>query len=129
ERDRSDGASTLGPNVIDSKAWVTKDVATAQALFKEQSAITNFPERKEAVTGPNETVKPACPGEECKVAKGYFDDGNKLWQHFRYVIRSGKNVTVLYLFGRDDFFFDRKEKTNTWNGAGDWYPQTMNDRM
>jgi hypothetical protein len=128
ERDRSDGASTLGPNVIDTKAWVTKDVETAKALFKEQAAIKDFPERKESVTGPNETVKPACPGEECSVAKGYWQD-DKLWQHLRYVIRQGKNVSVLYLFGRDDFFFDRKEKTNTWNGAGDWYPQQMADRM
>ena len=128
ERDRSDGASTLGPNVIDTKAWVTKDVDTAKALFKEQVAIKDFPERKEAITGPNETVKPACPGEDCSVQKAYWES-DKLWQHLRYVIRRGKNVAVLYLFGRDDFFFDRKEKTNTWNGSGDWYPQTMVDRM
>ena len=54
ERDRSEGASTLGPNVMDTKAWVAKDLDTAKALYNEQAAIKDFPERQEKITGGRE---------------------------------------------------------------------------
>ncbi len=126
ERDRSNGASTLGPNVIDSKVWITKDAEAAKALFKEQAAIKNFPERKEGVTGMVEKIKPASYGEEFAYVGGYWQD-EKVWQHHRFVIRQGNLVSVVYLFGREDFFLDEKDKG--WTGQGDWYTAAVFHRM
>jgi hypothetical protein len=128
ERDRSNGASALGPNVMDSKVWITKDVESAKALFKEQVAIKSFPERKEEVKGPVEKVKPTPFGEEFAFTAGYYQDpDSKLYHHYRIVMRQGKNVAVVYLFGRGDFFQDRKEET--WTGEGNWYYQAVFERM
>jgi len=128
ERDRSNGASALGPNVMDSKAWVTKDVESAKALFKEQSAIKNFPERKEEVKGPVEKIKPTSFGEEFAFTAGYYQDNDsKLYHHYRFVMRQGKNVAVVYLFGRADQFQDRKDET--WTGEADWYYKAVFERM
>jgi len=128
ERERTTAASTIGPAVIDTQAWVTKDAEAAKALFKEQAAIKNFPERKEALTGPNEKVKPIKAGEEYSVATQYFqDEDGKVWLHFRFVIRNKANVGVLYLFGREDFFAEKKDKT--WNGQGDWYITEFANRI
>ena len=127
ERERTKAASTLGPNVMDTRAWVTKDVETAKALFKEQAGVNNFPERKEPVAGPNEKVKPVKAGEEQAVATQYYqDDDGKIWLHFRIVMRDGKNVGVIYLFGRQDFFADEDRK---WNGQGDWYITEFANRL
>ena len=128
ERDRSDGASTLGPNVIDTKAWVAKDLDSAKALFKEQSAVKDFPERTEAITGPNQTVKPACRARSAQSRR----------RTSRTTASSGSISATRFARARTcrcctcrpgQLFFDRKDKTNTWNGFGDWYPQTMADRM
>ncbi len=128
ERDRSNGASALGPNVIDTKAWVTKDVDSAKALFKEQAAIKNFPERKEQVAGPVEKIKPTSYGEEFAYTAGYYQDADsKLYHHYRFVMRQGKNVAVVYLFGRSDQFQDRKEET--WIIDADWYYKSVFERM
>jgi hypothetical protein len=126
ERDRSNGASALGPNVIDNKVWVAKDIESAKALFKEQAAIKNFPERKEAVQGPVEKIKPTSYGEEFSVTTGFFQD-DKIWQHYRFVIRQGNVVAVVYLFGREEFFQDTKDRT--WTGQGDWFTSTVFHRM
>lgn len=129
ERDRSDGTSTLGPNVIDSKAWVAKDLDTAKALYAEQAAIKNFPERKEATTGPVEKVKPTLFGEDSSYTAMYYQDGdNKIWQHYRFVMRQGTTVAVVYLFGKEAFFVEPKDK-NTWNKQGDWFTQKVAERM
>jgi hypothetical protein len=129
ERDRSDSASTLGPNVMDSKAWVAKDLDTAKALFKEQAAIKSFPERKEPTTGPVEKVKPTQFGEDSSYTAMYYqDDDNKIWQHYRFVMRQGTTVAVVYLFGKEVFFVDPKEK-NTWNLQGDWFTKKVFERM
>ena len=132
ERDRSDGASTLGPNVIDTKAWVAKDLETAKALYDEQAAIKNFPERKEAkeaLTGPVEKVKPNLFGEDSTYKAMYYQDGdNKVWHHYRFVMRQATTVAVIYLFGRDLFFTERKDK-NVWNSQGDWYTGKVFERM
>lgn len=128
ERDRSNGASDLGPNVMDSKVWVAKDVDSAKALFKEQAAITNFPERKEKVDGPVEKIKPTSYGDDFSFSSGYYQDGdNKVWQHYRFEMRVGNVVSVLYLFGRQAFFQDDKDKT--WTGQGDWFTSTIFHRM
>ena len=130
ERERTTSASTLGPNVIDTQAWVTKDVEAARALFKEQAAIKNFPERKEGTNGPNEKVKPVKVGEEYSVDTQYYqDDDGKIWLHFRFVIRNGKNVGVLYLFGREDFFAEKEKNSLKWNGQGDWYITEFANRI
>jgi hypothetical protein len=126
ERDRSNGASALGPNVMDSKVWVAKDVETAKALFKEQAAIKNFPERKEKVDGPVEKIKPAKFGQEFAFQGGYFQD-DKIWQHWRSVIYQDNLVAVVYLFGREEFFQDVKELT--WTGQGDWFTSAIFNRM
>ncbi|MCC7371515.1 MAG: hypothetical protein IT306_24055 [Chloroflexi bacterium] len=126
ERDRSNGASALGPNVIDNKVWVAKDVETAKALFKEQAAIKNFPERKEGVQGPVEKIKPTKYGEEFNVETGFYQD-EKIWHHYRFVMRVGNVVSVIYLFGREEFFQDEKDRG--WTGQGDWYTSTVFHRM
>jgi len=127
ERERTTSASTLGPAVIDTRAWVAKDVETARALFKEQAAIKDFPERKEPTKGPNEKTKPPKVGEESSVVTQYWqDEDNKTWQHYRFVIRNGTNVAVVYLFGREDFFADKDKK---WNGQGEWYIQEITNRL
>jgi hypothetical protein len=130
ERERTNSASTLGPNVIDTRAWVTKDVEAAKALFKEQAAIKNFPERKEGTDGPNEKVKPIQAGEEYSVTTQYYQgDDDKIWHHYRIVIRNKANVGVLYLFGREDFFADRERNERKWNGQGDWYITEFANRI
>lgn len=126
ERDRSNGASALGPNVIDTKIWLAKDVESAKQLFKEQAAVKNFPERKEGVKGPVEKIKPTKYGEEFAYVGGYWQD-DKVWQHWRFVIRQGNVVAVLYLFGREEFFQDNKDKN--WTGQGDWFTSTIFHRM
>ena len=126
ERDRSNGASALGPNVMDSKAWVAKDVETAKTLFKEQAAIKNFPERTEKVQGPVEKIKPTSYGEEFSFVGGYVQN-DKIWQHYRFVMRVGNIVSVVYLFGREEFFQDVKE--GTWTGQGDWFTSAVANRM
>ena len=120
------GASALGPNVMDSKVWVAKDVETAKTLFKEQAAIKNFPERTEKVNGPVEKIKPTKYGEEFSFVGGYFQD-EKIWQHYRFVIRVGKVLSVVYLFGREEFFQDPKD--GGWTGQGDWFTSAVANRM
>ena len=39
---------------------------------------------------------------------GYFQD-EKIWQHYRFVIRVEKVLSVVYLFGREEFFQDPKD--------------------
>ena len=126
ERDRSNGASALGPNVIDNKVWVAKDIETAKALFKEQAAIKNFPERKEGAQGSVEKIKPTSYGEEFSFSSAFYQD-EKVWQHYRFVMRQGNVVAVLYLFGREEFFQDQKERT--WTGQGDWFTSKVFHRM
>jgi hypothetical protein len=128
ERDRSSGASTLGPNVMDSKVWVAKDLATAKTLFADQSAIKNFPERTEKVQGPVEKVKPTKFGEEFSFTSGYYQDGDdKVWQHWRMVIRQNTSVAVVYLFGREEYFQDQKDRT--WLLQGDFFTSTVYNRL
>ena len=126
ERDRSNGASALGPNVIDNKVWIAKDVNAAKELFKEQAAIRNFPERKESAQGSVEKIKPTSYGEEFSFTSAFYQD-DKVWQHYRFVIRQGNVVAVLYLFGREEFFQDQKERT--WTGQGDWFTSKVFHRM
>ena len=126
ERDRSNGASSLGPNVMDSKVWVAKDVTTAKALFKEQAAIKNFPERKEPAEGPVEKVKPTNYGQEFSWVGGYFQD-DKIWQHHRFVMLVGNLVSVVYLYGREEFFQDPED--GGWTGQGDWFTAAVFHRM
>lgn len=126
ERDRSNGASALGPNIIDNKVWVAKDVETAKALFKEQAAIKNFPERKEGAQGIVEKIKPTPYGEEFAFTSAFYQD-DKIWQHYRFVMRQGNVVAVVYLFGREEFFQDEKDRG--WTGQGDWYTSKVFHRM
>jgi hypothetical protein len=126
ERDRSNGASALGPNVMDSKVWVAKDVETAKALFREQAAIKNFPERTEKVEGPVEKIKPTKYGEQYSHIGGYFQD-DKIWHHHRFGIQVGNLVAVVYLFGREEFFQDLED--GTWTGQGDWFTSAVFHRM
>ena len=128
ERDRSNGASSLGPNVMQSKVWVAKDVETAKGLFKEQVAVKGFPERTESARGTVEKVKPTQYGEEFSFDSAFYqDDDNKVWQHYRFVIRVGNLVSVVYLFGREEFFQDQKDRT--WTGQGDWFTSAVFHRM
>ena len=129
ERDRSNGASALGPNVMDTKAWITKDVETAKTLFKEQAAVKNFPERTEEAKGNVDKVKPPAFGEEFSFVTAFYEDtkNDKIYQHYRFVMRVGNIVSVIYLFGREEFFQDQKDRT--WTGQGDWFTSAIFHRM
>ena len=125
---RSNGSSALGPNVMDTKAWIAKDVESAKALFKEQAAVKNFPERTEEAKGNVDKVKPTAYGEEFSVVTAYYEDrDSKIFQHYRFVMRVGKVVSVVYLFGREEFFQDQKDRT--WTGEGEWYYKAVFERM
>jgi hypothetical protein len=129
ERDRSNSASTLGANVIHTKVWVASNIDQAKALYKEQSDIKNFPERKEPVQGPNEKAgKPNKYAEEMSFQTAYYQDqDDKIWHHWRFVLRKGTTVAVLYLFGREEFFQDRKD--HVWTQQADWYLKPLDERM
>lgn len=128
ERDRSNGASALGPNVMDSKVWIAKDVESAKALFKEEAARKNFPERTEEAKGNVDKVKPTSFGEEFAFVTAYYEDrDSKVFQHYRFVGRVGKGVAVIYLFGREEFFQDQKDRT--WTGQGEWYYKAVIERL
>ena len=101
ERDRELGASRLGPNVIETKAWVAKDVNAARALFREQAENKGFPERKEPFDGLNDPVTYDNVAEETAFVAAYWVD-NTVWHHYRVVLRKGSNVAVMYLFARRD---------------------------
>ena len=126
ERDRSNGKSALGPNVMDSKVWIAKDVETAKALFKEQVAIKNFPERVEKVAGPVEKIKPTKYAQEFSFVGGYYQDDSKVWQHYRFVMRFDNILAVVYLFGREEFF---QNPDGGWTGQGDWFTSAVANRM
>lgn len=128
ERDRETGSSRLGPNVIETRAWVARDVDAAKAIFAEQAAIKDFPERtrEEGVTGLNDRfTKYDNVAEETFAIGGYWED-EKIWQHYRVVVRKGQNVAVMYLFGREDLFVD-KDKQN--NGLVDWFTRKLAGRL
>ncbi|HYU21019.1 MAG TPA: hypothetical protein VEQ11_20210 [Chloroflexota bacterium] len=128
ERDRGISPSRLGPNVIDSKAWIAKDVDAAKALYKEQAAIKTFPEHKpsEGLSGPNEKFKYTDNvAEETSVTSMYWES-NTIWQHYRIVVRKGTNVAILYLFGREDLFFDKNKQSN---GLVDWFARKFAGRL
>jgi hypothetical protein len=128
ERDRSNGMSALGPNVIQSKVWVAKDVETAKGLFKDQSGVKGFPERTEPAQGSVEKIKPTKYGEEFMFDSAFHQDrDDKVYQHYRFVIRVGNLVSVIYLFGREEFFQDQKDRS--WTGQGDWFTSTIFHRM
>jgi len=128
ERDRSNGASALGPNVMHSKVWVAKDLETAKGLFKDESAKKGFPERTESAQGTVEKIKPTKFGEEFSFDSAFYQDGDdKVWQHYRFVMRVGNVVAVVYLYGREEFFQDKKD--HTWTGQGDWFTSAVFHRM
>ena len=127
ERGRTLSDSRLGPNVIYTKAWVVRDVEAARALFKEQAAIKDFPERTsgERVEGLNDPVKYDNVAEETAMIGGFWVD-NTVWNHQRVVLRKGTNVAVLYLFGREDLFTD-KDKNDT--KLVDWFARKLAGRL
>ncbi|MFN8526609.1 MAG: hypothetical protein U0821_26195 [Chloroflexota bacterium] len=119
ERDRGLSSSKLGPNVIDTKAWVCKDVEAAKALFKTQSEVKNWPERKENVSGPNEKFKKlANAADQTFSISGYYSS-NTTWRHYRIGVQKGQNFAILYLFGREDLFTEDKDKSE--NGLVNWF--------
>ena len=80
ERGRDLGASRLGPNVIDTRAWIAKDVETAKALFKSQAEVKNFRERDESegISGPNDRFKFENVAEETHASSAYWEDAT-MW--------------------------------------------------
>ena len=42
-------------------------------------------------------------------------------------MRQGNVVAVVYLFGREEFFQDQKDRG--WTGQGDWYTSKVFHRM
>lgn len=130
ERGRDLGASRQGPNVIDSRAWVAKDVDAAKALFKEQAAIKDFPERvrSEGVAGLNDKLKQFNVAEETFAIGGYWED-NTIWQHYRIVMRKGQNVAVLYLYGREDFLTEDAKDKDPNGKIVEWFARKLAGRL
>lgn len=119
ERDRTLASSRLGPNVIDTKAWVCKDVEAAKALFKQQAGVKSFPERTEKLDGLIDDFNLENLGEETFSIGGYWTS-NTVWHHYRVGVRKGKNVGIMYLFGRRDVV-DR--------GLAHWFSRTFAGRV
>jgi len=121
ERGRDLGASRLGPNVIDTKAWIAKDVETAKALFKSQAEVKNFRERaeREGISGSNDRFKLENVAEETHASSAYWDDAT-VWHHYRVVVRKDRNVAVMYLFGRRELID---------NGLVDWFSRKLAGRL
>jgi hypothetical protein len=127
ERGRELGPSRLGPNVLDTKAWICSNPDQAKALFKTEAAKTNFPERKERVQGPNERFKKVySSAEQTDSRSGYYED-NTVFQHYRIVLQKGPNVAVMYLFGREDLWMEKDRKTD--NGLVQWFVLKLSDRL
>jgi hypothetical protein len=129
-RDIDSSEKYIGPVITDSKVWVTKDVATAQALYKEQAEINvTMPERDTFADGPfpweikegpqlkdfsDESIgSSACRHNHC-------DEPGKVFTHRRVAIRVGRYVATVYLWGRDE--------TATPELAT-WFARKMSERM
>ena len=130
ERQNDISASKLGPNVLDTRAWVAKDVETARALFMEQAAIKNFPERRrdEGISGPNERLKPFNVAEETFMIGTYWED-NTIWQHYRVVMRKGQNVAVMYLYGREALFTEGTADKDPNGKLMEWFARKLAGRL
>ncbi|HEY7044683.1 MAG TPA: hypothetical protein VH419_13525, partial [Nocardioidaceae bacterium] len=111
-RDIDNSDKYVGPVVTDSKVWVAKDVDAAQKLYKLQAdQNAKMPERDIDANGPfpwviKEGPQPkdfadegtgasACRHNNC-------DEPGKVFTHRRVVIRVGRYVATVYLYGRDE---------------------------
>ena len=73
-------------------------------------------------------IKPTAYGDDFSFSSGFYQDpDNKIYQHYRFEMRVGNVVSVVYLFGREEFFQDQKDRT--WTGQGDWFTSTVFHRM
>ena len=130
QRDRDISASRLGPNVIDTRAWVARDVETAKALFKEQAGIKDFPEKPNdtRISGPNDKLTPFNVAEETFVTGTYWEY-NTIWQHYRVVLRKDRNVAVMYLFGREVLFTEGTEDRDPNGKLLEWFARKLAGRL
>jgi hypothetical protein len=103
ERDRDNEDARVGPVVTFSKVWIAKDVAAAEALFKEQAGkLKEFPEAVDPARGPFAWDIQTF-GDQTAALSACVDCNDKggLELHHRVVIRKGDVVGVLYTFGSD----------------------------
>jgi hypothetical protein len=101
ERDQESPDSTTGPATIENVVWIAKDLASARAIFKEQSDKNkDFPEAFYAHKGvfPFSITK---IGDEVAGLSSCLDCNAKeeLRLHHRVVFRRGVVVSMLYLYG------------------------------
>jgi hypothetical protein len=129
-RDMDNEEKYVGPVVTDSKVWVAKNVETAQRLYKQQAdQNATMPERDIDANGPfpwavkggpqpkdfadEGTGASACRHNAC-------EEPGKVFTHRRVVIRVGRYVATVYLYGRDE--------TATPELAT-WFARKMSERM
>ena len=105
ERDRDSEDVGVGPIITHNTVWVAKDEAAARAIFREQAEKQKeFPESVDEHAGTFEwKIDPigdevaalsACIKDACNV------DG-AINLHQRVVVRKGRVVSVVYIFGRE----------------------------
>ncbi len=130
ERDLDIAASKLGPNMIETRAWVARDVEAAKALFKEQAGIKDFPEKSSEtrISGLNDKLLPFNVAEETQAIGAYWEY-NTIWQHYRVVMRRGANVAVMYLYGREDLFTEKAEDRSPNGKLLEWLARKLADRL
>ena len=124
-RDRDNEDVSVGPIFTDNYVWVARDVATAQAIFKEQAAKgKDFPQSDQSQDrhdGPLEfNIQPigddvaawsACTRDRCE---GRID------LHQLVLVRKGNIVTTMYIFGRE---------RNTTQELVRWFVDRLLERM
>jgi hypothetical protein len=102
ERDRDNEDVKTGPVVIDHVVWIARDVATAKAMFNEQSALNEqFPEAADKrvgtfawkVSGLGDEVNGLSACDDCGADRDYN-------LHHRLVMRKGLVVSMSYVYGR-----------------------------
>lgn len=103
ERDRDNEDVRVGPIITDNHVWVAKDVAAAQAIFKDQAGKQlDFPESVDAHKGPFEwKIEPL--GDDVTALSACIDcnGAGGINLHQRVVVRKSNVVSVVYIFGRD----------------------------
>lgn len=103
ERDREGPDFSTGPAIVETTVWVAKDLASARAIFQEQTARhKEFPEAFDSHEGPYE-LPISDIGDEVSGLSACVDCNAKddIFVHHRVAVRRGAVVQTIYLFGSD----------------------------
>lgn len=103
ERDHEGADLHTGPATIENVVWVAKDLASARAIYQEQSAKNeDFPEAYYSHNGPF-PLPISNVGDEVSGMSACVDCNAKedIFLHHRVTFRRGVVVATVYLYGSD----------------------------